>query len=111
EFTNTKRELAEGVFELIVSLGWKARVVEGRATLRGRDCGPKWDIKWTPSEVVFRLKRKRDRQRLATRRTTRYRYIVKAERVPGMPMRCITVDSPSHLFLVGRSMVPTHNTA
>lgn len=26
------------------------------------------------------------------------------------PMRCITVDSPSHLYLVTRSYIPTHNT-
>ena len=25
-------------------------------------------------------------------------------------MRCITVDSPNHLFLAGRAMIPTHNT-
>lgn len=25
-------------------------------------------------------------------------------------MRCIQVDSPSHLYLAGRKMVPTHNT-
>ena len=31
--------------------------------------------------------------------------------VPSVPVRCITVDSPSHLYLAGETMVPTHNTA
>ncbi len=31
--------------------------------------------------------------------------------VPSVPVRCITVDSPSHLYLAGESMIPTHNTA
>lgn len=110
EFTTTRRSLADGVYELIVSLGWKARIVESRATLYGRDCGPKWDIKWTPSDYVFRLERKRSRQKMATRRTTKFRYIVDCQPCDQSPMRCIQVDNPSHLFLVGRSMVPTHNT-
>ena len=31
--------------------------------------------------------------------------------VASVPVRCITVDSPSHLYLAGESMIPTHNTA
>lgn len=110
EFTNTNRELANNTHELILSLGWKARLVEGRAMLYDKDCGPKFDIKWTPSEYVFRLPRKRNKQRLATRRTTTFRYIVGCELVEPEPMRCISVDSPSHLYLAGTSFIPTHNS-
>ena len=111
EFTTTSQALAYQTHELVLSLGWKARLVESVAKLHGRIIGPKWDIKWTPDEHVFRLARKRDRQRLATRRTTRFRYIVAAERVEPKPMRCITVDNPTGLFLAGREMVPTHNSS
>ena len=31
--------------------------------------------------------------------------------VPSVPVRCITVDSPDHLYLAGESMIPTHNTS
>lgn len=110
EFTNTNRALADAVRELAVSLGWKARLVESRATLYGKDCGPKWDVKWTPSERVFRLARKRDKQKLATRRTTRFRYIVRCDEIEPTPMRCITIDHPSGLFLAGEAMIPTHNS-
>jgi replicative DNA helicase len=37
--------------------------------------------------------------------------VVAIRRAPSVPVRCITVDSPSHLYLVGESMIPTHNTA
>ncbi len=110
EFTNTNRAIIDGVHELVMSLGWKARIIESRAKLYGKDCGPTFDIKWTPDDYVFRLPRKRDKQRLATRRTCRFRYIVKCERIASVPMRCIRVDNPSGLFLAGRQMVPTHNS-
>ena len=110
EFCNTNRAIVDGVYDLIVGLGWKARVREGRAKLNGRDCGPKWTIKWVASEYVFRLERKRTLQRLATRRTTKFRYIVDCQPIEPVPMRCITVDNPSGLYLAGKSMVPTHNT-
>lgn len=110
EFTNTNKKIAEGVLELILSLGWKARMVESRATLYGKDCGPKWDIGWTPSEHVFRLPRKQARQRIASRRTTKFRYIVSCKNVGVMPMRCITVANDSGLFLAGKSFLVTHNS-
>jgi replicative DNA helicase len=40
-----------------------------------------------------------------------HRSIVAIEPCPSVPVRCITVDSPEHLYLAGDSMIPTHNTA
>lgn len=36
--------------------------------------------------------------------------ITSVERCESVPVRCITVDSPSRLYLVGRTLIPTHNT-
>lgn len=110
EFDNTNKAIIDGVYELIVSLGWKARIREGRAKLYGKDCGPRWRIKWRPSEYVFRLERKRAKQKLSTRRTTKFHYIVDCKPIAPTPMRCITVDNPTGLFLVSKSMIPTHNS-
>lgn len=33
-----------------------------------------------------------------------------AEIIAPVPMRCLTVDSPSRLYLIGRTAIPTHNT-
>lgn len=112
EFTSTKKVLAEAVWELALSLGQKATIREGRATLRGRDCGPVWDVKWVPSIPVFRLQRKLERQRPLDkiRRTTRFRWVKSCERIPSKPMRCLTVSSDSGLFLASKSMIPTHNS-
>lgn len=110
EFTSTNERLARGVYELIVSLGWKARIIEGRAKLYGKDCGAVYNIKWSPDCSVFRLKRKRDAQVMASRRTTKFRYIIACEKIDMIPMRCITVDAADGLYLAGESMIPTHNS-
>lgn len=38
------------------------------------------------------------------------RRLIAIEPVPSVPMRCITVDSPNHLYLAGTRLLPTHNT-
>lgn len=111
EFTSTNRDLAYGVQELALSLGSKAVVKTGRATLYGKDCGEKYRIKWSPDYSAFRLQRKLLRQRIdGHRRTTKLRYIKRCEPVPSVKMRCITTNSPDGLFLCGRGMIPTHNS-
>lgn len=112
ELITTSRPLAEGVHELAVSLGFKVTCAEERARLDGRDCGPRWRISWTTDSPVFRLARKAARLRTTTAQgnRTRHRYVVAVEPVESVPVRCIQVSSASHLFLAGRSMIPTHNS-
>lgn len=109
-FSNCNRRLAEDVYELIVSLGFKASFLESRAKLYEKDCGPAFDISFSPDIVVFNLIRKATNQRLGTRRTNKFRYIVDCQPIDPVPMRCITVDNPTGMFLAGRQMVPTHNS-
>jgi replicative DNA helicase len=40
-----------------------------------------------------------------------WRYVVEVRPVLSRPVRCVQVDSVDHLYLAGRSMVPTHNSA
>jgi hypothetical protein len=111
EFTNTNRRLAEAVVALALSLGHKAVLHERRATLYGRDCGPKYVVRWTPPDPVFRLSRKLARQKLTGHRGVQsVRYVVDVRPLPTRPVRCITVDAPDHLYLASRACVPTHNS-
>lgn len=117
EFTSTLRCLADAVVELARSLGLKPRLAVGRSTISGRDCGEKYRVTFTAyrDTPVFRLHRKlqwqRDRNDMRSRPTEASRRSIEAVNpVPSVPVRCIQVDSPSHLFLAGEAMVPTHNT-
>lgn len=109
EFCNTNFNLAQGVYDLAVSLGAKPTLREGRAMLYGKDCGPKYRVCWTSSVPVFRLKRKLKHLRVPNSRA-RHRFIVKVERIPDVPLQCVTVSAPDHLYLVGRAGIPTHNS-
>ena len=105
EFTTTNAPLAAGTVELVRTLGMEPRIYCGRATLYGRDCGPKWRIVFRPFLAVTALPRKAHR---VTGR--RLRYVAAVEPVPSVPVRCITVASSSGLFLAGEAMIPTHNS-
>jgi hypothetical protein len=113
-FDNTNPVLARQVHELACSLGYRATIREGRARLDGCDYGPRWTVSFTTSDQVFRLERKRlahkDRSVRANSERTKHRYIVDVRPVPSVPVRCLTVDSPNRLYLVGKTFIPTHNT-
>ena len=111
EFTTTSTRLRDGMVEILSTLGIKARAREGRATLNGKDCGPKWRIVFLTSQPSFRIPRKLDAQkRSGFRGTHEQRWIVAAHPVASRPVRCIKVEAESGMFLCGRSMLPTHNS-
>ena len=115
ELILTNLTLAKDAQELMHSLGIKTNWSEGRAILvlpdgSHKDCGPKYRIKFTPAENVFSLANKSNRLNDFQRSSTRRRYIKEVNLVESVPVRCITVDSPSHLYLAGKAMIPTHNS-
>lgn len=107
-FYNTNKTLIDQTCELLASLGIKARVQEGRAKLYGKDCGPKWAV-FFKADGTFRLSRKLNRQ-TKTGVMQEARYVWNVQPVASRPVRCISVDSPSRLFLVSKSYIPTHNS-
>lgn len=95
--------------ERATSLRGSIRTTQDIAETLLSDCGePNHAV--PVSRQVIRLQRERARQPLPPRRTARLRYIVACEPVASVPVRCIGVDTPSHLYLAGESMIPTHNT-
>jgi replicative DNA helicase len=120
---------ARGMVEL--SLADRARIAQARqlACSLGHKPGPirhrfvpladggsvsTWHLCWAPLDPVFRLPRKAERLAALSRhpagRPAR-RYVVAIREVEPVPVRCVAVDSPSHLYLAGESMIPTHNTS
>lgn len=110
DLTTIKRELAEDYRELVASLGLRPVVAEKTATLYGRVCGMRYEVTFTPQELVFRLPRKGVRQD-PRRPRQRFRSIVDIRPTDEVPVRCIQVGSPRGAFLVSDSFITTHNSS
>lgn len=105
--------LALGVRELIVSLGIKCSWSKERTYLNGQDAGPRYRMVFNPQVSPFTPGSAKDEQWAPNEaRTAKHtaRWVVSIEQVESVPTQCIQVDSPRSMFLIGREMIPTHNT-
>jgi DNA segregation ATPase FtsK/SpoIIIE-like protein len=97
--------------ELIIGLGYQATFTTKAVKGRSEASSTCYSIRFTPADKVFRLTRKLSRQVVTARATSSLRYIVDVRPVPSVPVRCIEVDSHTHLYLASRSCIPTHNSS
>ena len=114
-YVTTIRELAETVRELLWSLGIKNAVKAEPSTRCGWPTGEiLYVIRFTTfsDQPTTRLVRKAVRQRIRMKQTrSNFHYLENIEPIDHpVQMQCIQVDSLSHQYLAGRSMVPTHNS-
>lgn len=109
EFVQVRERLAFDFYHLALSLGIKAKINKRKSLRYNKQYKDKYRVVFSTELPVFRLKRKLNRIRSQAPKT-RQRFIVSVEKIESKPMRCITVDSPSHLYLVTRQYIPTHNT-
>ena len=104
----TKREQIDIAVPLLASLGIKPTVIECN-----KYCNDKiikgWDICFTTTKFNPFLKRNQNIV-VKTNKQNEYRRILLVENVEQVPTKCIEVDSKSHTFLAGKSLIPTHNT-
>lgn len=108
-FSQSRGPLSRQVLELVTGLGHKAAIAGDLSGRHGHR------ISWSALDVVFRLPRKVALQRtdwpdVGAGRRVRGRYIVSADPYPTVPVRCIQVSGPSHLFLATTALVATHNS-
>jgi hypothetical protein len=109
EFDSTEKNLADAVDALVVSFGIKAVRFSRIGKLNGEEKKRCYRVLFVTDLPVFSVPRKAARLRRPAAKTLQ-RTIVDVRPVPSVPVRCIRVDSPTHLFLAGRGCIPTHNT-
>jgi hypothetical protein len=97
------------VYELICSLGIKAKIITDDAKLYGVFISKRYRIMFSTTLPVFRLKRKAER--IVGKIKNKSRTIISCEKINSVPVRCIEVNSESHLFLCTKSFIPTHNSS
>ncbi|HEY0752360.1 MAG TPA: helicase C-terminal domain-containing protein [Ktedonobacteraceae bacterium] len=114
EFTTTHPQLAHDIYELLCSLALQPVLRPGKASACATDCGSQWRLTFTTEQEVFRLAQKALAHKADLRDSDLadqcFRYVKSVRPVESRPVRCIQVEAASHLYLAGRSMIPTHNS-
>lgn len=115
--THTNMNLLDSLRTLLASLGIRATRNNGDpdAVANGKAAPRPPYVAFSPEWCPFvNATAKKERLGLDQPITLDYRAkrraIVSVEPVESRPVRCITVDSPRHLYLAGESMIPTHNS-
>lgn len=114
EYSTVIDRLKDDVMELARSLGLKPKAAKKRSTWTHngvKKTGSAWRVTFPiPSgSRLFALERKAAKVKAATVEVG-CRAIVAITPIQSVPVRCIQVDAPSHLYLAGKGMIPTHNT-
>lgn len=126
-FSNTNENLARGVYELALTLGLKPAIRSRPPSntvsfgTNGHEIISKlvsYVVTFTAYRditPVFKFARKLARMRASTDPKARpnqtgERRVTSISKVGTVPVKCICVDSPRHLYLCGESMIPTHNS-
>jgi phage terminase large subunit GpA-like protein len=120
DYATSDEPLLNGFRELLWSLGFKHHVTRRVPTFsyfgEKREGRPSWRVVFCAqqSDQVFSLPRQQERLAPSNKKRrpghTNRRWVIDVTEVESVPVRCIQVDSPNHLFLAGPQMVPTHNT-
>lgn len=105
-FFNTDWNLVSAVVELMSSIGLNPTyTLQKYKRLKGED-GHGWVVDTTSHIRLFNLDRKARLQKI---KPTRELIITDVRKVSSSPVKCVTVDNDSHLFLITESWIPTHN--
>lgn len=110
EFVQKNDNIADGLCFLLSSFGIKYKRVIKTPTIDGEE---KDDVNRITFSVdksfpLFKLTRKQNK--LKDKKKSGRIVIKSIERVETVKTKCIEVDNPSHLYLIGNTMIPTHNS-
>ncbi|BBZ78566.1 hypothetical protein MANY_39030 [Mycolicibacterium anyangense] len=113
QFSVTDRRLADDVFELVVSLGYRCHRTTKSVQGRSQQSSTAYILNFSADEDVFFLPRKalvhKERRARSNVRSSS-RFITDIRRIDSVPVRCVQVDNVDHLYLASRAMIPTHNS-
>ena len=114
QFSVTDQRLADDVFELIVSLGYRCQRASKRVRGRSEASSTAYILNFSTEDDVFRLHRKllahKERRTAVGTARCGSRFITDVRPIPSVPVRCVEVDNEDHLYLAGHAMIPTHNS-
>ena len=111
EYCQVRKQIADGMAFLLRSMGVKVNVRESEAKLYGRVTGPRYRLTFKPYKHQDLVTLPRRAERVQERRRKPIPRVIKDVRqVAPVDARCISVAAEDGLYLVGETMVVTHNS-
>lgn len=107
--STTSKWQMEATVKLVSSLGVKPTVFEVIKKYNEKEF-PGWDICFSTDDFNPFLIRNQEIDPSIKVRKNGFRNIESIEKVETISTQCIQVDSPSHTYLFGHSLIVTHNT-
>lgn len=114
----TRKWQSDALMELVSSLGWKPTLIKAKTRCTTTGCDA--DKLIETFHVTFKangespfLSRNDDyliKSSIGNSVESKYRYVKKIEIIETVPTKCLSVDSPTHTYLAGRTYIKTHNT-
>jgi len=116
EITFSSKRLAYDVVELLRTLGIKPFIKEKKIVYNGAD-RKVWKITFVAykEDEICLMPRKKARLKSMSDHNVRItearrRSIISIKQIESVPVKCLAVDSEDKTFLVGKHLIPTHNT-
>lgn len=106
--TTTREWQVECMVKLLGSLGVKSSVIYAKKYCNGKVFDG-WDVCFTMSQNPFLIRNQEGIEYPKTDKAS-FRGLKAIYKINTVETQCLEVDSPSHTFLVGHSLLPTHNT-
>lgn len=110
-FINKESNLTNYLCELLSSLGIKYTVTNVTTNHKTPQIDQFINFYTSKELPCFRDENKFDKLKDFLGERMLYKSIVEITKVDSVPVRCITVDNPEHLYLFGKHFTVTHNTA
>jgi hypothetical protein len=106
--TTTRENQVDFCVKLLSSMGVKPTVIKSIKKCSGKKING-YDVTFWIDDYPF-LSRKIDVVKKPTNASRCFRNIISVDIAKTVKTRCIEVDSKTHTYLCGRSLIPTHNT-
>ncbi len=100
---------AEDVQTLVCSLGYKCSIIKYKAKGFGKNVNA-YSVSFRMKENPFIIRNKEVEKIVNYNYKNNFNYIKSIERVNTVPTKCIAVESNEKTYLVGNSLIMTHNT-
>lgn len=111
-FTNTNKQLIEDTKEICHSIGIDVSLYIRNNRKRNNNlCKTLYELIIRSFLPLTTIKRKLEKARHDWKLEQKSNKIIKITKLEHkVPIKCIQVDNQSHLYLIGKSMIPTHNS-